>query len=120
MKLTLLIEGESSAELIAVLEKLEGGEPAAPAAPAKTGKGKAAKAAAETEEDPFAAGGGASDDDAPTHTIEDVMKAGTAYMKANGKNGKDKVLNILKKFGVKIVRDLKPEQFADAMEAFEV
>lgn len=47
---------------------------------------------------------------AKANTIDTVREALRAYAK---KNGRDKALGVLKKFGVKSVQELKPKQFSD-------
>lgn len=57
---------------------------------------------------------GETEEEAPVKvTIKDVVTGFQAYAKANGR---DEAAKILKKFKVKNVHDLKPEQYAKALE----
>lgn len=124
MKLQITIEGSTFEELVENIgkaaEEMNGGKAeCATQAPAPAAKGKkAAKAAPapEPESDPFAAENDEETEEPnPAVTMEEVMKAGAEYAK---EHGRDKALRVLKKFGVKIARDLKPAQYADALAAF--
>ena len=92
-------------------------------APAKNGKAaaptknsKAAKSAAqETEEVDLGFEDTASEDETPT--FADVVAAFQSY---SAKYSREEAGKILRKFKVKSVKDLKPEQYKDVLKAAEL
>jgi hypothetical protein len=84
---------------------------------AKTEKKGKTAAAKPPEDENFDLGFGEETEpeaEAASHTLEDVIDAFKAYAT---KNSREKAGAILKKFNVKSVRDLKPDQFGKVLAA---
>lgn len=118
MKLQITIEGSTFEELVENIGKASDEINSGRASSAKEALAPAAKAKRgpkAVELDPFAAEGAEKEEEAEEVTVEQVMKAGAEYVK---EHGRDKAMKVLKKFGVKSARELKADQYADALEAF--